>query len=190
MKPELDFNLPLIVSKPFLANGRKLKAGDALNWKKAGITVRRMKQLYEQGWIHHANSIGISGLAKPKTPQIQGTNLFTFDGTNGQDESLVIEPKKRGRKPKVKIDDFSVEKTICKTIDEKINEEMSDGGLLNPSVNNDTQIIQNGDVINTLADHVEKTGENIQDATPQVEEIKESVNDPEVKKPVSFWGDV
>jgi hypothetical protein len=49
----LDNTKPLLVRKPFRANGRPFEVGAPFDWSRMVITERRVRQLFDAGFIHH-----------------------------------------------------------------------------------------------------------------------------------------
>lgn len=50
-----EFNpaVPVIVRRPFIANGRHFKPGDVFDWKRLSVTPRRAKQMFDAGKLMH-----------------------------------------------------------------------------------------------------------------------------------------
>lgn len=48
-----DPNRPVFARKPFTSGGRKLLPGDRLDWKRLSISQRRIRQMYDGGYLIH-----------------------------------------------------------------------------------------------------------------------------------------
>lgn len=44
---------PVFARKSFVANGRRFSSGDEFKWRSQAIMQRKVRQLYEAGYIHH-----------------------------------------------------------------------------------------------------------------------------------------
>jgi hypothetical protein len=64
-------NRTLYVRKPFKTNGRHYEAGQEFDWRRRGVTIRRVRQMYEQRWIVHDDSVTFPDLQTEPAPAQQ-----------------------------------------------------------------------------------------------------------------------
>ncbi len=57
---EFDLKKPFVVRKVFTANGHPMGIGQNFDWKKLAVSVRRMTQLWDAGFITHPGDEGLS----------------------------------------------------------------------------------------------------------------------------------
>ena len=58
----------LLVRRDFRAGGRMLRHGSVFPWKRLGVTPRRLRQLYEAGFLHYEEEKKPEPEPEPETP--------------------------------------------------------------------------------------------------------------------------
>jgi hypothetical protein len=68
--PERAFNiaLPLVVRKTFTSAGRQLMPGDDFDWRRHFVTPRRVRQLFDAGYLDHPSET-VSAAVAADTPE-------------------------------------------------------------------------------------------------------------------------
>jgi hypothetical protein len=65
VQKEFDPTKPVYARRQFVANGRTYKPGDAFDWKRNAIVVRKVRQLYDAGKVFHGDEIGFDRVQRP-----------------------------------------------------------------------------------------------------------------------------
>lgn len=63
---------PLYVCRPFIANGRHYKPGDAFDWTKKSISARRVSQLFDVRFVDHKPAAAHSPVRPAGSPPPEG----------------------------------------------------------------------------------------------------------------------
>lgn len=67
-RPVFDIGKTMVARKRFRTNGRAYGPGDVFSWRRLAVAPRRLRQLYDQGWITHQEDweAGQPKAAEPK----------------------------------------------------------------------------------------------------------------------------
>ncbi len=64
---KFDPSKPIYARKAFTANGNKIAGGQQFDWKKLAVAQRRVLQMFEAGYLYHADSKPVNVTVEDKT---------------------------------------------------------------------------------------------------------------------------
>ena len=64
---KFDPSKPIYARKAFTANGNKIAGGQQFDWKKLAVAQRRVLQMFEAGYLYHADSKPVNVIVENKT---------------------------------------------------------------------------------------------------------------------------
>lgn len=64
---KFDPSKPVYARKAFTANGNKIAGGQQFDWKKLAVAQRRVLQMFEAGYLYHADSKPVNVTVEDKT---------------------------------------------------------------------------------------------------------------------------
>jgi hypothetical protein len=64
---KFDPSKPVYARKAFTANGNKVAGGQQFDWKKLAVAQRRVLQMFEAGYLYHADSKPVNVTVEDKT---------------------------------------------------------------------------------------------------------------------------
>lgn len=64
---KFDPSKPVYARKAFTANGNKIAGGQQFDWKKLAVAQRRALQMFEAGYLYHADSKPVNVTVEDKT---------------------------------------------------------------------------------------------------------------------------
>ena len=64
---KFDPSKPIYARKAFTANGNKIAGGHQFDWKKLAVAQRRVLQMFEAGYLYHADSKPVNVTVEDKT---------------------------------------------------------------------------------------------------------------------------
>jgi hypothetical protein len=64
---KFDPSKPVYARKAFTANGNKIAGGQKFDWKKLAVAQRRVLQMFEAGYLYHADSKPVNVTVEDKT---------------------------------------------------------------------------------------------------------------------------
>lgn len=56
-KPAINPGAPLVVRRPFTANGRRYSRGDVFPWRRLAIDFAKVRRMYENNYLEHAGTV-------------------------------------------------------------------------------------------------------------------------------------
>ena len=64
---KFDPSKPIYARKAFTANGNKVAGGQQFDWKKLAVAQRRVLQMFEAGYLYHADNKPVNVTVEDKT---------------------------------------------------------------------------------------------------------------------------
>ena len=90
-RPEWDGRKTLVVRRAFKGAGRTFKPADPFEWKRLGVEPRRVRQLYEAGFIDHEDAPVF--VAQPGSARWSVTPRVDVEAASVAELEVVAEPE-------------------------------------------------------------------------------------------------
>lgn len=80
-----DPSQPVYCRRPFIANGRRYKPGDVLDWRKLSIAQRKVQIMLEGGFVEHKTSAEVTVEDKTDTIEVKVEPEIIVEDNDGLD---------------------------------------------------------------------------------------------------------